>query len=129
MGPSITTGIAVYGAIVATLSLSWNIYVGLRDRTYLAVDAVPAALVLEGRAIRHLVYVTAMNRGRRTLTIAHYEIAFSSGARFIRQPFRRWPLPKELKEGEACTNNVVCGAPRLTRRHPRGRTRHTHNRR
>ena len=111
-----TLVIAVWGALVGTTSLAWNIYTALRDRGRLKVSAA-LGWVVSGPAGRRYVVratdarlagrtelggppqliVSVVNHGRRPLTVATLGVRLASGKDL---PEIVPNLPTELKEGE-----------------------------
>lgn len=127
--PEIT---AIYGAILATIVFSWNIYLVIRDRPHIQVkcyegvlatatnEKYPQALsgllldlqglneltAQEGTKIsitEELIIVTASNRSRRPVTITMWGVGYKEGGYLSASPPVKAPLPHRLKEGESYT--------------------------
>jgi hypothetical protein len=105
------TGVAIYGAVVSTLTAIWNIRSGVRDRGHLKVDlrfrhivqdttGQPYAVDATGLNGAQLV-LTVTNTGRRPITVVswkgEYKRELPGGKYFVVITSH---MPKELRETE-----------------------------
>lgn len=102
MDIDITTGLALYGALLSTIVFLWNLRRNLRDRAKLIVEADHHVLI--GPLHRdHKLGIKMVNKGRRPLTVV------ASGFRLSTQSDENMvtvldpTLPKELTEGQSHT--------------------------
>lgn len=99
----LTPAIAVYGAVVATCALAWNIYIGLRDRSAVRVE-VRRGLLPTVDPDRLMILLEAVNRGRRPVTLTAVGLRLSDGGNFFLTKAR---LPVELTEGQSHTEWIT----------------------
>ena len=103
---SITLGIAVWGAILGTVSFVWNIYRSISDKGRLRVSCkiarfavIPASVVPPGdRPTEPQLAFTITNVGRRAIFVSRIGGIYKNGKPFEVVPHTA--LPKELKPGE-----------------------------
>ena len=96
----LTTALAVWGAVVSTIAIVWNIMRDRADRGKLRVMCYPGQLVggIEPDGKTYLVYHVT-NIGRRDVIVTHIGGAFADDAHFM-IPKTRTLLPHTLKPGE-----------------------------
>jgi hypothetical protein len=81
-GGVMTIIIAVYGAVLSTLALGWNIYKWYCERARLLVDAKIMREVPDIDGKDRLV-VSATNRGRRPVNVKGWAVKVSGHFRYI----------------------------------------------
>ena len=96
----LTTVLAVWGAVVSTIAIIWNIVRDREDRGKLKVMCYPGQLVggIEPDEKTYLVYHVT-NVGRRSVVVTHIGGAFADDQHFM-IPNTRARLPHTLKPGE-----------------------------
>ena len=96
-----TTWVAVYGAIVATLSLGWHIYRHLSDKGRLTVNCSVKQLLLgrEPDPCAHVLVWKVVNVGRKPVWLGSFGGGFKDGDNFWLES--HGTLPRELKPGES----------------------------
>ena len=100
---SITTILAIWGAVISTAALTWNIIRGLQDRRCLKVKA-EIANIMPGDPNKYYFCITMTNAGRRPVNIVGCggsRIKEGEGLKNFLMITR--DLPKMLKEGERHT--------------------------
>jgi hypothetical protein len=94
---NMTLVIAIYGAILSTIGIIWNIYNSNRDKAKVKVNARFGLLthkVTEGPFL----FIEAINHGRRGVTLSSVGIRLFSGENIA---LMQANLPKELSEGKS----------------------------
>ncbi len=92
----VARSIALYGAVVATAALLWNIYVGLRDRPGVRVRVSQG--FFPGANMGPMIFIVAINKGRRPLTLTGVGLRLPNHNDIV---FVRPNLPIELGEGKS----------------------------
>src|SRR6266404_9207285 len=104
----LATWIAVYGALVGSASLAWNIYREITNRGRLRVDVGVGNLHLSGPTFgvaeepiqRDQLMFTVTNVGRRPIFLTQIGGGYESGDYFMTpQPANEGRLPKRLEPG------------------------------
>lgn len=96
--PTIT--IAIYGAILSTIAIGWNIYNSLQDRPKINVNAKFGFMGGDITLKKHFLFITAINKGRRHVNLS------SVGIRCEKNDLiniKTISLPHKLNEGESHT--------------------------
>jgi len=96
---SLTSYIAVYGAILSTIAIGWNIYNNLQDRPKVKVTGKFGFMTSSKGAEGHFFFVKAVNKGRRSVHLS--SVGLRSGDEDIMIVHRMTGLPHELKEGKS----------------------------
>jgi hypothetical protein len=102
---SVTRIIAMYGAVLATITASWSVYLGARDRGRLRVRAkVPTDNSLGQEIIGDEIVFELVNSGRRTIYVRDVGL-YGRKARPSGLPIKvgdggPLPLPMKLEPGE-----------------------------
>lgn len=98
MESDITTYIAIYGAILSSLAIIWNIIKDINDKVKVKVTANIGFETGISNTPREIYIFEAVNIGKRpvTLTNAGIRVENKSNVQFIQNN----NLPKKLKEGE-----------------------------
>ncbi len=91
-----TTLIAIYGAVLSTLALGWNIYKWYCERPSLLVDAKIMREVPDIDGKDRLV-VSATNQGHRPVNVKLWGVKVSGGFRVV----DTGKLPRKLEEGDS----------------------------
>lgn len=103
---AVTFWIAVWGALLGTISLGWNIYQAVSDRGTLRVRCkigrfvIVSITTLPGgdRPTEPQLAYTITNVGRRAIVVSHIGGVYADGTSFEVVP--RSTFPKELRPGE-----------------------------
>jgi hypothetical protein len=111
MNLDITTILAIYGAVLATLVLVWDIVKFVRERPRLKVEGGHHVLMGEG-STEHRLGIKMSNVGKGKITIE------ASGLKFL-PPLQNGNmatiydvgLPKELDEGQSHTSYLFSATP------------------
>ena len=102
------TEIAIYAAVIATVTALWNIYLGFRDRLGIKLlvergtifqgqaDGVNANLGVKGPYL----FARALSTGRRPVTIMSGGLQEAGGKKVVMEG---QDLPTELREGQQVT--------------------------
>jgi hypothetical protein len=102
-----TRDLAIYAAIVGTLSGLWNLYAGIfRDRARVVLRVADATAIVPGapEMDRPVFWVTVSNRGRRAVqvtAVAYLDSARTGVSQLSMDIVKQ--MPKRLEEGESCT--------------------------
>src|SRR5438309_1540716 len=99
-----TLWVAIYAALVSTLTAGWTIFVALRDRADVRVTFNHTAFHHGPKVARNLLGLNAQNRGRRPVMLSTYGFIFNDGSENVGIPYAGWPLPHKLEEGASYTN-------------------------
>jgi hypothetical protein len=94
----IILGIAVYGAILSTITLVWNIYNNLQDKPKIKVKAKFGFLDFGGKLSEIKLIITAVNKGKRFVHLS--SMGLRSGKEDLLN-LHPYGLPCELKEGHS----------------------------
>ncbi len=97
---NLTDYVALYGAILSTIAIGWNIYNNLQDKPKVKVTAKFGFTSSEIGTSGHLLIVTAVNKGKRSIYLS------SMGLRTGKEDLlnlKTSGLPCELKGG--CSHN------------------------
>ncbi len=117
----IGTGVAVYGALVGTASLAWNIYREVSNRGGLRIVVGIGNLHVSGPSFgiepepfqRDQLMFTVTNVGRRAIFLTQIGGGHSNGDYFMTPtPANEGGLPKRLEPGESF-NDASIGAAML----------------
>jgi len=95
---SLTTYIAVYGAILSTIAIGWNIYNNLQDRPKVKVTGKFGFFGSSKGAEGPFFFVKAVNKGRRSVHLS--SVGLRSGEEDLIN-IQTISLPHELKEGKS----------------------------
>jgi hypothetical protein len=91
--------IAIYGAILSTIAILWNIRRDIQDQAEIKVSANFVKRWLIGDAYAEYICVELSNSGRRPITVK--EISYKIGSQtYIAKLSVYDGLPKELGEGQ-----------------------------
>ena len=95
-----TTVLAVWGAVLSTISLAWNIRRDLFDRGKLEVVCYLATIQSEGGRPDSTLYLVyrVTNVGRRAVVVTHLGGARTKKTHFMVMP--KQPLPRTLEPGQ-----------------------------
>ena len=99
---NLTSLLALWGTVVSTIALSWNIIRGFQDRRKLKVEAA-IGFMLPGDTQKKYFYVVITNIGRRPIFICRYGAFLKKKKGEKGKPAAMViarDLPKMLKEGE-----------------------------
>ncbi len=94
----ITLGIAIYGAILSTTALIWNIYKNLKDKPKIKVTAKFGFTSSTIGTSEHLLIVTAVNKGKRSIYLSSMGLRSGEGDLIN---LKTIGLPCELKSGRS----------------------------
>ena len=94
----ITLGIALYGAILSTIALIWNIYNKLQDKPKIKVTAKFGFLDFGGKLSETKLIVTAINKGKGSVYLS--SMGLRSGEEDLLN-LHTHGLPHELKGGHS----------------------------
>ena len=93
--------LTIYAAVVASGALGWKIYDIWRDRSHIKVGITFAIPIYGGRlSTKQCISLTAMNKGRRPVTISGAGLNLSNGMHFAYIPYPN-EFPRRLNEGES----------------------------
>jgi len=96
-----TLVIAIYGAILSTAAILWNIYNNLQDRPKIKVTARFGFTAQGPETSDHMLFITAINKGRRSVYLSSFGLR--SGENDVLLVDRVTALPCELKGGSSHT--------------------------
>lgn len=96
---TVTVILAIWGAVVSTVAIIWNIYNSLKDKGKLKVDCYIGNQVVEGVGIvkKQLLVLNITNIGKRDIIISHIGGKLSDSD-FILTTRNR--MPHKLQPGE-----------------------------
>jgi len=92
--------IAIYAAVIATITAAWSIYSILRDKPKLALKAKLGFPLGPSRHGPICLYIEVVNEGRRPITVEGIGLKLNNGQLVSHIP-REGELPKELQEGKS----------------------------
>lgn len=92
--PTIT--IAIYGAILSTIAIGWNIYNNLQDRPKIKIST-KFGFMAGDNSEKTFLFIKAINRGRRPITLSSVGIRCEKNDLLNLKTFS---LPSELNEGK-----------------------------
>ena len=95
----IIEAVAIYGAVVATLTLVWHSISVYRDRTSAKLNITGIIEELGDKIIEKQITVTVINTGRRPITLNSAGFKLSNGYNLCPN-FARHGFPYKLNEGE-----------------------------
>ncbi|MBU2616762.1 MAG: hypothetical protein KKB79_02140 [Nanoarchaeota archaeon] len=101
MNQNPTLAIALYGAILSTIAIGWNIYNNLQDKPKIKVTTSFGFTAQGPETSDNMLFVTAINTGRRSIYLSSFGLR--SGENNVLPVNRITGLPKELKGGESHT--------------------------
>ena len=90
--------IAIYGAVLATIAIGWNIYNNLQDRAKIKVETKFGFMVGDNSK-KHLLFVNVMNFGKRPITLSSMGLRAEDGGNLLN--LKTISLPYELGEGKS----------------------------
>jgi len=93
----ITTLIAIYGAILSTIAIVWNVYNKLMDKPKIRVSSGVGVLSLE--PVQEIISFEAINSGRYTVFLSSAGINFKNNKKMFFVGVED-QLPKELLPGK-----------------------------
>jgi hypothetical protein len=98
--------IAIYGAILSTLAILWNIWRDTQDRAVIKVDAKLREQWLFTGVSTKYICVELSNSGKRPITVK--EISYRIGEQiYVAELSLRDSLPQELGEGQAHSVDIL----------------------
>lgn len=92
--------IAIYGAILSTIGMIWNIYKGSQDKSKIKINARIGFISQGGKSSEPLLLIEAINHGRRAVFLSSVGIRLTRNEDIAMMNVR---LPIELKEGKSHT--------------------------
>jgi hypothetical protein len=97
----LTLFLAVWGAVVSSVAVGWNIFTALRDKGRLKVEVSITRIVGDKKRTPHL-SITITNVGRRPVYVTNVGGRLKKGtdAKFPNFWFKTTGIPKMLKEAE-----------------------------
>lgn len=90
--------IAIYGALLSTIGIVWNIYKGNQDKAKIKVDAYIGVMTSSRGAEGPFLFIKAVNYGRRAVTLSSVGIRVSTDENIVMMNIN---LPCELHEGKS----------------------------
>ena len=94
-----TSIIAIYGAILSTIAIGWNIYNNLQDRPKIEVKASIGFFTPD--TSKTFFFVKAINKGKRPISLSSVGIRLQNDQDLIN--LKTFSLPSELNEGKSHT--------------------------
>jgi len=103
MDMNLTAFLAIWGAVLSTIGIVWNLYRDLSDRGRLRVTCYLANIVSEAGQADPKDYLAwaVVNVGRRPIVVQHLG-GINEEKRFLIRPWNT-DLPKKLAPGESLT--------------------------
>lgn len=93
--------IAIYGAILSTITIVWSIYTSLQDKPKIKISGDFGYITSTERLNGPLLLIKAINKGKRSVNLSSVGIRLERNLDFINlKPFG---LPLQLKEGKSHT--------------------------
>ena len=93
---NLTDYVALYGAVLSTIAIGWNIYHNLQDRPRIKITAKFGFFGSSNGTEGPFLFVTAINKGKRSVYLSSFGLG-SGEEDFI--PNRITGVPCELKGG------------------------------
>lgn len=98
--------LAIYGAVLSTIVMIWNIRRDVNDRAEIKVNAKPVKRWFMDDAYAEYISVELANTGKRPISIL--EIYYKIGKEIIlAQLSKSQDLPKELGEGQFFSTDIM----------------------
>lgn len=91
----LTTSLAIYGAFLSTIAVSWNIYNAFQDRPKIKIETNFGSIIGDKRT---LLLIKAINKGRRPITLSSFGVRCGENDLLNIYPHN---LPFELREGKS----------------------------
>ena len=98
--------VAIYGALLSTIAILWNIWRDLSDKAKVKVSAGVGILTYkQGAKTRVAYFFSAVNSGKRPVTLTSAGLGIEDNKNMI---FMEAEFPKKLEEGERFVFYRMC---------------------